>query len=190
MGQQGGTYRVKFIKFFSRDAPIFMQNVNGPCPLLALANILSLRNQLAPIPRDAPDISQQRLIALVADVLLEQNRPADQPEHFAANLQQNLSDVLEVFEKLAVGLDVNLRFHRRGPARAARRRPLPRAAAPDAGRPPPARAESTASSRPGRCCCSTCWASASCTAGWWTRRTRPPPARSGTGRTTSWWSCW
>lgn len=106
------SYRIKRITFFGRDVPIFMQNLNGPCPLLALANILSLRNQLASIPRDAPDISQQRLISLVAEVLLEQNRLAGLPEHVAVNLQQNLNDVLEVFEKLAVGLDVNLRFHR------------------------------------------------------------------------------
>lgn len=114
------SYKIKLVKFFGRDVPIFMQNLNGPCPLLALANILSLRNQLA-VPKDAPDISQQRLIAQVADVLLEQNKVSDLPEHVAVNLQQNLSDVLEVFEKLAVGLDVNLRFHRHAPQPAAPR---------------------------------------------------------------------
>lgn len=30
-------YRIKRVQFFGRESvPIFMQNVNGPCPLLAL----------------------------------------------------------------------------------------------------------------------------------------------------------
>ena len=50
-------YTVKTILFMKRRVPIMMQNQNGPCPLLALANILLLRNQIQLSP-DAPSISQ------------------------------------------------------------------------------------------------------------------------------------
>ncbi len=53
------TYTVKTILFMKRRVPIMMQNQNGPCPLLALANILLLRNQIQLSP-DAPSISQAR----------------------------------------------------------------------------------------------------------------------------------
>lgn len=51
------TYTIKTILFMKRRVPIMMQNQNGPCPLLALANILLLRNQIQLSP-DAPSISQ------------------------------------------------------------------------------------------------------------------------------------
>ena len=41
------SFPIKRIKFLGRSGvPIFIQNENGPCPLLAIANVLSLRNQL------------------------------------------------------------------------------------------------------------------------------------------------
>lgn len=53
------SYTVKTITFMKRRVPIMMQNQNGPCPLLALANILLLRNQIQLSP-DAPSITQAR----------------------------------------------------------------------------------------------------------------------------------
>jgi len=40
------SYKVKTIDFMNRRVPIMMQNENGPCPLLALANVLLLRNRI------------------------------------------------------------------------------------------------------------------------------------------------
>jgi ubiquitin carboxyl-terminal hydrolase MINDY-1/2 len=40
---ESSTYKVKPIVFKGRRVPIVCQNVNGPCPLLALANVLLLR---------------------------------------------------------------------------------------------------------------------------------------------------
>jgi hypothetical protein len=34
------------VQFFGRSVKVVMQNENGPCPLLAIANVLSLRNEL------------------------------------------------------------------------------------------------------------------------------------------------
>jgi hypothetical protein len=39
-----------------------MQNKNGPCPLLAIANVLSLRNELK-LPAGVRDITQARAIS-------------------------------------------------------------------------------------------------------------------------------
>lgn len=50
-------YSLKRIKFFQRDVPIVCQNENGPCPLLAIVNILSLRNQIK-LPAGAEHIDQ------------------------------------------------------------------------------------------------------------------------------------
>ena len=41
-----GIYIVKWIEFNHERLPILLQNINGPCPLLALANILLLRKQV------------------------------------------------------------------------------------------------------------------------------------------------
>jgi hypothetical protein len=39
-------YVIKWIEFNQERLPILLQNINGPCPLLALANILLLRKQV------------------------------------------------------------------------------------------------------------------------------------------------
>lgn len=39
-------YLVKWIEFNRERLPILLQNINGPCPLLALANILLLRKRV------------------------------------------------------------------------------------------------------------------------------------------------
>ena len=54
------SYKLKTIQFFGRRVPIVTQNENGPCPMLALANVLLLRNQIQLSP-DAPEISQVSL---------------------------------------------------------------------------------------------------------------------------------
>ena len=48
---------IKRIHFFGRSVKIVMQNENGPCPLLAIANVLSLRNELK-LPAGIREITQ------------------------------------------------------------------------------------------------------------------------------------
>lgn len=58
MGEEADpTYKVKFIDFHDRKVPIILQNENGPCPLLAIANVLLLRNNIQ-LPNKSPDVSQ------------------------------------------------------------------------------------------------------------------------------------
>ncbi|KAG2331487.1 hypothetical protein Bca4012_018946 [Brassica carinata] len=46
------TYKTKSIQFLGRNTLIILQNENGPCPLLAICNVLLLRNNLKLSPPD------------------------------------------------------------------------------------------------------------------------------------------
>lgn len=52
------TYKLKPLSLpDGRRLPIVLQAANGPCPLLAIANVLLLRGQIT-LPVNAPDISE------------------------------------------------------------------------------------------------------------------------------------
>ena len=51
------SYRLKRISIRGRSVPVVMQNENGPCPLLAIANVLLLRNQIQ-LPGGASEVLQ------------------------------------------------------------------------------------------------------------------------------------
>ena len=46
MESADGVYRIKNIQFQGSQRRILLQSKNGPCPLLAVANVLLLRNQM------------------------------------------------------------------------------------------------------------------------------------------------
>lgn len=112
--QSNPVYKLKRIDFFGRKVPIALQNENGPCPLLAIANILLLKKQIV-LPEHAPDVSQNRLVSLVAGHLLdandEQKVGKGLPEEYKANLRKNVADAIGILSKLTTGIDVNVRFH-------------------------------------------------------------------------------
>ncbi|KAK9863969.1 hypothetical protein WJX84_010589 [Apatococcus fuscideae] len=106
-------YRLKAVDFFGRKVPVVLQNKNGPCPLLAIANVLLLRKQIH-LPVDASEVSQDRLIALVANHLLEANCEetlrGHVSEEYQVNLHRNIEDAIALLPKLTTGVDVNPRF--------------------------------------------------------------------------------
>jgi hypothetical protein len=106
---------VKVINFRGRSVPIVMQNENGPCPLLALSNVLLLRNQIQ-LSADIPEVSQEHLLSLVAGYILDSNSPdrvkTEASPEYQANLQQNVADAVCQLPKLTSGLDVNPVFDR------------------------------------------------------------------------------
>jgi hypothetical protein len=70
------TFRI--LTFYVNHLICFVpQNLNGPCPLLAIANVLLLRNCIQ-IPESASRISTDSLLALVADFIVSSNRRAFQ----------------------------------------------------------------------------------------------------------------
>jgi hypothetical protein len=57
---------------FGPQVPVLSQNEFGPCALLAIVNVLLLRNQLS-INEDIRTVTVQDLVTMVADRLFEAN---------------------------------------------------------------------------------------------------------------------
>jgi ubiquitin carboxyl-terminal hydrolase MINDY-1/2 len=65
-----GKYRLKKISFGKRSVPVLCQNEGGPCPLLAICNVLLLRGSIE-IRNDYSEISVGELQQLLAAHLLD-----------------------------------------------------------------------------------------------------------------------
>lgn len=63
-------YHVKWIKFHGTSTPIVMQNQNGPCPLLAIVNILLLQGKIK-LTAATELVAADQLIAYIADYIFE-----------------------------------------------------------------------------------------------------------------------
>ncbi|KEI38464.1 uncharacterized protein L969DRAFT_88902 [Mixia osmundae IAM 14324] len=88
-----------------RPIKIVTQNRNGPCSLIALANVLILRGDLVLAPPNRETISYATLSSLVADYLL---RLSDRGDGQTKGL--DLTSALSLLPKMRYGLDVNIRF--------------------------------------------------------------------------------
>ncbi|XP_051114739.1 uncharacterized protein LOC127240228 [Andrographis paniculata] len=105
-------HRTKAIQFLGRTTPIILQNDNGPCPLLAICNVLSLKNSLNLSP-DIPEVSQEKLLSLVAERLIDSNSSVDNKDTgYVENQQQNIADAIDLLPRLSTGIDVNIKFRR------------------------------------------------------------------------------
>lgn len=102
-------FRLKPTTFFGRPVAIICQNENGPCPLIAIANVLSLRGKLS-ISTDRSFISLDEVIQLVADEVFESSAPSSSQPVDEETRNQQCADILNVLPKLARGLDVNIQF--------------------------------------------------------------------------------
>ncbi|XP_006900182.1 PREDICTED: protein FAM63A [Elephantulus edwardii] len=101
-------YCVKWIPWKEERTPIITQSANGPCPLLAIMNILFLQWKVK-LPPQKEVITSDELMAHLGDCLLS-IRPQEKSEGLQLNFQQNVDDAMTVLPKLATGLDVNVRF--------------------------------------------------------------------------------
>ncbi|CAL5442311.1 unnamed protein product [Camellia sinensis] len=105
-------HKTKAIQFLGRTTPIILQNDNGPCPLLAICNVLLLKNNLNLSP-DIAEVSQEKLLALVAERLIDSNSNVDNKDAgYVENQQQNIADAIDLLPRLATGIDVNIKFRR------------------------------------------------------------------------------
>eukprot|EP00240_Pyramimonas_obovata_P013569 CAMPEP_0118943480 /NCGR_PEP_ID=MMETSP1169-20130426/38402_1 /TAXON_ID=36882 /ORGANISM="Pyramimonas obovata, Strain CCMP722" /LENGTH=260 /DNA_ID=CAMNT_0006888745 /DNA_START=87 /DNA_END=866 /DNA_ORIENTATION=+ len=103
-------YRLKWVDFMGNRMPIVLQNENGPCPLLAVANILLLRGAIS-LRSGTSDVSHTELLTLVTNKLLEANDKAqNMGDEYKRNVEHNVADAINLLPKLATGLDVNVRF--------------------------------------------------------------------------------
>lgn len=96
-------YATKSVLFKGRRKCICLQDKNGPCPLIAITNVLVLRGDIS-LPQDQR-VEADFLFELLGNVLLESNRQKSDE-----NTEKLLDDVVSVFPKLQTGLDMNLRF--------------------------------------------------------------------------------
>ncbi len=99
--------------------------MNGPCPLLAIANVLLLRNCIH-ISESAARIATQDLLSLVAEYIVASNKCSSPTLHFytsflppsrndsssiatrGAAAEVLLDDALQMLPWLTRGLDVNV----------------------------------------------------------------------------------
>ena len=65
-------YHVKWIKWRGTNTPIITQNENGPCPLIAIMNVLLLRGTVN-IPQMVEMVSANQLVGYLGDCLLNRS---------------------------------------------------------------------------------------------------------------------
>ncbi|KAM9294573.1 ubiquitin carboxyl-terminal hydrolase MINDY-1 [Gastrophryne carolinensis] len=101
-------YFVKWINWKGERTPVITQSENGPCPLLAIMNILFLRWKVK-LPPQKEVVTSEELMAHLGDCILS-IQPQEKSEALQLNFQQNVNDAMTVLAKLSTGLDVNVRF--------------------------------------------------------------------------------
>ncbi|KAJ1520102.1 hypothetical protein ONE63_004324 [Megalurothrips usitatus] len=101
-------YQLKWITWHDHKTPIITQNQNGPCPLIAIANILLLRGKMK-LPSSASSINAEELLTHVANNIVE-SRPEENSEEILCNFEQNMHDAMSLLPQLHSGLDVNVKF--------------------------------------------------------------------------------
>ncbi|NXX19413.1 MINY1 hydrolase, partial [Podargus strigoides] len=108
---EGDFYCVKWITWKGERTPVVTQSENGPCPLLAIMNILLLQWKASGVklPAQKEVITAEELMAHLGDCILS-TQPREPSEGLQLNFQQNINDTMTVLPKLSTGLDVNVRF--------------------------------------------------------------------------------
>ncbi|KAL3925567.1 MAG: hypothetical protein SGILL_000318 [Bacillariaceae sp.] len=90
---------------FKQDYQILLQNENGPCPLLAAANVLLLRQAIT-LPSNckaAGVITIEELTNLLAEKILTNHHGTEGSDH-------HINEVMKIFPNLQYGMDVNPKF--------------------------------------------------------------------------------
>lgn len=101
-------YHIKWIKWKGINTPIITQNENGPCPLLAIVNVLLLQRRIT-LPPQQEFVTSGQLMEYIGDCILEE-APKRLPEGAQLNYEQNMHDAIAIMNKLQTGLDVNVKF--------------------------------------------------------------------------------
>lgn len=99
-----GEYKIKRVEYKSKNVNILLQNENGPCPLIAIANILALRGDIF-IAGDNDRISVDQMCKMLATFI--RAKPGQTPD-----VQQTIDSVSRSMPELQYGLDVDCGFTR------------------------------------------------------------------------------
>ena len=65
-------YHIKWIKWKGINTPVITQNENGPCPLLAIVNVLLLQRRIR-IPSPQEIVTSGQLMEYIGDCILEES---------------------------------------------------------------------------------------------------------------------
>uniref|UniRef100_A0A1I7UZ85 Ubiquitin carboxyl-terminal hydrolase n=1 Tax=Caenorhabditis tropicalis TaxID=1561998 RepID=A0A1I7UZ85_9PELO len=101
-------FKTKKIRFGPLDYQIVTQNLNGPCPLIAIVNALVLKGKLV-IPPSAAHVSSSELLTLLTNYLLA-CAPSEEDKLRKECYENNLEGVMNLMDTLVDGLDVNVKF--------------------------------------------------------------------------------
>lgn len=106
--EKNGVYKLKRITFKERNLHIILQNENGPCPLIAIGNVLALRGDIMIDSGDPGDIHKsvdiEYIKNLLTDLLVLRN--ASKGDDVAAQVQKAINQL----PNLQTGMDVNFGF--------------------------------------------------------------------------------
>ncbi|VUZ55244.1 unnamed protein product [Hymenolepis diminuta] len=108
VSKDGSVHQIKWVQFEGVRVPIITQNENGPCPMIAITNVLLLRQKIS-LPEDHEMVSSDLIIQTLSDKLFSQSI-ANFDEETRANYEENLFSAVSIFPKLLTGLDINVRF--------------------------------------------------------------------------------
>eukprot|EP01027_Heterolobosea_sp_BB2_P001776 GEZU01002653.1.p1 GENE.GEZU01002653.1~~GEZU01002653.1.p1 ORF type:complete len:666 (-),score=185.23 GEZU01002653.1:313-2268(-) len=107
-----GMYRLKEITYLGRKTFIVMQNENGPCPLVAISNVLLLRNNIEITGERHPPtyVTVDDLIKKILDYIMKTypEPTPDTEEH--TQWKETIDRIQEYLPRLQWGLAVNIRF--------------------------------------------------------------------------------
>lgn len=103
-----GEYQLKWIKWKGVNTPVITQNQNGPCPLIAIMNVLILKGKVR-LPAMAEFVAAAQLMEYLVDCILN-SLPKNVSSGVQLNYEQNMADAIAILPKLQTGLDVNVRF--------------------------------------------------------------------------------
>lgn len=73
--QEQDAFLLKRVKWGGRTLQILTQNENGPCPLVALCNVLLLRNDIS-LSSEAELVPAEYLLSLVVELLIRRSSKA------------------------------------------------------------------------------------------------------------------
>ena len=103
-------FKLKEIEYFNRKVKILCQNLNGPCPLLSLCNVLILSGKIN-IHSDYEQVSLDMITQLIANELLEKEHSHEMSTEMKVLHQERLGVAISMLPSLQRGLDVNVKFN-------------------------------------------------------------------------------
>ena len=106
-------YQVKTIRYENASRKILLQNINGPCPLLAAANALLLRGVISlsgECIRSAV-ASTDDVVNMLAGWAIERSHRRGAHADESSDHEYHLNEVLSLLPSLQHGMDVNPKFN-------------------------------------------------------------------------------